>query len=763
MSITTVRISLRAKAGVLAIVLTALNGQAGEQETGPKVRITTVPAVVYTSTQGVYLDASGKAPTAYAAPQNLTWMFHLVFESTDRQTLRIEEVEATFSGSGTRLWRQSYSRAYLERMEWVAGAYSLTTKYFLDHVMFGREEKATPDLAPGAAISWVRAAFAQPWFARADRVDLRFTFGTETGAKHTLTHTVPLVSRTQEVRLRMPFTGTWLVVKGSDLAPITHRWTGLNGLTTYGWDFMKLGEDGALYKGTGRAPTDRYSYGADVLAPAEGRVVHVRNDIDDYGGNPPRDVLEKDGDVFSGNLVVLDHGNREFTLTCHLQKGSVLVKVGYHVRAGQPLGKIGELGILHLNVMDGGEWLKANGLPALVSDFERVLPVGDPQPIALGNPVTGWMVRPLDSRATTSPLGANANYAPSPGEAWETRRPEQLGMDPVALDRAIAYARSRQTQGSRDLHEVMSARVAPEGHGGIIGPMKPRGEFSGLVLRNGYIVSEFGDTSRVDMTFSATKSFLALAAGLAVDSGLIESVDDPVGRYVKDGSFEGPRNSKVTWKHLMHQTSEWEGALWGKPYTVEQPAGHVLQEPGTVWVHNDVRVNLLSRSLLQVWRRPLPAVLKERVMDPIGASPTWEWHGYHNSHVSIDGRSIASVSGGGHWGGGLFISARDLARVGLLMLRRGAWGGRRIVSSKWVEEVTTPCPVEPTYGYLWWLNTGGKLWPSAPHRSFAMRGFGSNVVWVDPDHDLVLVLRWFEWEQLDGILKRLLRAVNTSS
>ena len=372
------------------------------QDSPPQVRITTVPAVVYTSTQEAYVEASSSPPTAHTSSQNLTWMFHLVLESSETVPLRVEEVEAAFTVDGAPLWRQSYSRAYLERMEWVKGKFSLTTQHYLDHFMFGREEPAAPDLPAQGAISWLRIAFAQPWFARANRLDFRFRMSSPSGASRDLFHRVPLVTRTQRVTLRLPFTGTWLVVKGSDLAPITHRWTGLNGLTTYGWDFMKIGDDGALYKGSGREPRDRYSYGAAALAPADGRVVHTRNDIEDYGGSPPRAVLEKDGDVFSGNLVVLDHGQQEFTLICHLEKGSVTVKAGDHVKAGQPLGRVGELGILHMNVMDGGEWLKANGLPGLISDFERVVPVGAVQPFALGNPVTGWMVRSREPRPVSA-------------------------------------------------------------------------------------------------------------------------------------------------------------------------------------------------------------------------------------------------------------------------------------------------------------------------------------------------------------------------
>ena len=78
-----------------------------------------------------------------------------------------------------------------------------------------------------------------------------------------------------------------------------------------------------------------------------------------------------------------------------------------------------------------------------------------------------------------------------------------------------------------------------------------------------------------------------------------------------------------------------------------------LNEPGTFFKYNDVRVNLLAYSLLQVSRKPLPVVLKEKIMDPIGASTTWRWYGYDNSFVNIDGVMVQSVSGGGHFGGGL--------------------------------------------------------------------------------------------------------------
>ena len=115
-----------------------------------------------------------------------------------------------------------------------------------------------------------------------------------------------------------------------------------------------------------------------------------------------------------------------------------------------------------------------------------------------------------------------------------------------------------------------------------------------------------------------------------------------------------------------------------------------MYAPGTFFKYNDVRVNILSYSLLQVWRKPLPMILKESIMDPIGASTTWRWYGYDNSWTVIDGVEMSSVSGGGHHGGGMFINTYDQARFGLLFCRGGNWNGKQLISSNWVQQVRTP-------------------------------------------------------------------------
>jgi CubicO group peptidase (beta-lactamase class C family) len=183
-------------------------------------------------------------------------------------------------------------------------------------------------------------------------------------------------------------------------------------------------------------------------------------------------------------------------------------------------------------------------------------------------------------------------------------------------------------------------------------------------------------------------------------------------------------------------------------------------EPGTRYQYNDVRVNLLALAATSVWRRPLPQVLREHVMDPIGASPTWRWYGYENSWILVDGQPVQSVSGGGHWGGGMFISARDQARFGYLTLRRGRWNDRQILSEEWIRLATTPTPVQTGYGFMnFFLNADRAFLPSAPASAFAHMGNGTNMVYVDPENDLVVVARWIERNQIDGLVQRVIAAV----
>ena len=362
---------------------------------------------------------------------------------------------------------------------------------------------------------------------------------------------------------------------------------------------------------------------------------------------------------------------------------------------------------------------------------------------------------------------AREAYFPGPGDDWERRRPVEVGMDSAALSAAVDFAVRNESPFGHDLRAYLEERLLTSGpHGEIVGPMKDRGDPNGLILRGGYIVAEWGDTDRVDMTFSITKSYLSTTGGLAWDAGLIHDLEAPVVDYLRPGEgrelFEPSQNASITWHHLLTQTSEWEGTLWGKPDVADRRRGEdrELEQPGTFWEYNDVRVNLAAYGLLRVHGRGLPEVLRDLVMDPIGASDDWRWHGYRTSWVSVGGQRVQSVSGGGHWGGGMWVNSRDQARFGYLFLRRGRWGDEQILSDEWVELATTPSEIRPQYGYMWWLNTERLMWEDLPESSFAALGAGTNAIWIDPEDDLVVVARWIDREKLGDFVTLVKAAVD---
>jgi CubicO group peptidase (beta-lactamase class C family) len=365
------------------------------------------------------------------------------------------------------------------------------------------------------------------------------------------------------------------------------------------------------------------------------------------------------------------------------------------------------------------------------------------------------------------------SYFPEPGN-WQSKAPENLGMNASKLQEAIRFAVAHESQENPNLKIAhYESGFGREPFGYPVGPMKERGSATGLIIYKGYVVGQWGDPARVDLTFSVAKSFLSTTAGLAVEAGLIRSEKDLVSPYMAPiypydpfrltvnkadhleeadvfELFGTPHNRKITWDHLLRQTSDWEGSLWGKPDWGDRPAEGVKQkrareqrEPGSSYEYNDTRVNVLALALLNVWRKPLPQVLKEKIMDPIGASPTWRWTGYENSFVVLDGQIIQSVSGGSHWGGGMMLSAWDQARFGYLTLRNGNWKGKQLIPTSWINLSKTPTPVQPDYGFMnYYLNLEQKQIPSAPKSAFLHLGAGTNMIYVDPENDLLVVARW---------------------
>lgn len=360
-------------------------------------------------------------------------------------------------------------------------------------------------------------------------------------------------------------------------------------------------------------------------------------------------------------------------------------------------------------------------------------------------------------------IGLSAqSYFPPRGD-WERKSATSLQIDNDKLQEVVEYAKNNEYSGSRDLRIAILEGFRREPFHEILGPTKKRGGPAGMIIKDGYIIAEWGDLNRVDMTFSVTKSYLSTVAGLAVDRGLIASTQDRVGDYVWDGTFGGAHNSKITWHHLLNQSSAWSGTLFGiKDWGDRPPRDGDIDdwkfttpnEPGTVMEYNDVRVNVLAYSLLQVWRKPLPQVIKEHVMNPIGASTTWRWFGYKDAWVTVDGQQMKSVTGGGHSGAGVFINTYDHARFGLLFLNDGKWNGEQIISKEWVDTVQVPSEANESYGYMWWLNRGGRKWKDVDDSSiYYAAGFGGNYIVVDKKNNMVIVTRWLEPNKLGEMMK----------
>ena len=352
---------------------------------------------------------------------------------------------------------------------------------------------------------------------------------------------------------------------------------------------------------------------------------------------------------------------------------------------------------------------------------------------------------------------------------------------------AIQFATAHETAWPRDPQAKPAPGQAPFGvhHGDPVpwnvlrGPLHARGGVSGVVMRQGKEIAAWGEPERADQTFSVAKTYLALLAGVAHLRGLLPDADEAVVKRVPGIGFDSIHNQAITWAHLLEQTSEWEGACFGLPDTVDRyrvvshdprPVMGVkgdarpLHAPGSYWEYNDVRINQLSLALLHLFKKPLPEVFLESILKPLGGGDGFRWEGYDDAWTNIVDssgalRKVQSVPGGTHWGGGVSISARDQARVGQLVLSGGSHNGAQIIPRAWVARTSQPCAIAPFYGRLMWLNTDGTQFPGASKQASFMVGAGGHCTWIEPAHDAVIVVRWLDSAHAPSFMKRIAAAL----
>ena len=341
-----------------------------------------------------------------------------------------------------------------------------------------------------------------------------------------------------------------------------------------------------------------------------------------------------------------------------------------------------------------------------------------------------------------------------------------------AIQHALAHEVAWPRDPAADLARWGVHHDDPPPYNRLRGPVHARGGVSGVVLQHGQEIAAWGEPDRADLTFSVAKSYLAMLAGVAHGQGLLPDADEPVVARLPGIGFDSEHNRAVTWRHLLEQTSEWEGSNFGLPDTVERwrkvaqdprpvdagtdgPKGGArpLRAPGTYWEYNDVRINQLSLALMHLFGAPLPEVFAAELMRPLAASDGWAWRGYDDAWTDLRGQRVQSVPGGTHWGGGVSISARDQARLGQLLLSEGRHGGQQLIPAAWVQRMRQPGAVAPFYGWLMWLNASGQTFPGASPQASVMAGAGGHYIWIEPEHDAVVVVRWIDGGGLEGFMR----------
>lgn len=240
---------------------------------------------------------------------------------------------------------------------------------------------------------------------------LSFRFQLVRGAAvDTVTVPVEPLEYPTKTQLVVPVVGRVLVHDGHDFYAHHRRLditrftdTGMKQFDRYAYDFTLVDERGDLRRSGGTGIERWLGWEAPVVAPGDGVVLDSENEaVDRVAGAPPFDeaAVGTDYRQYLGNFVVIDHQNGEYSVLAHLRHGTVTVKRGDRVRAGQPIARIGLSGEsstvsvphLHYQLQDGPDPFRSEGLPSLFTSFDR-LHGARRVPVARGHLETGDIVQ----------------------------------------------------------------------------------------------------------------------------------------------------------------------------------------------------------------------------------------------------------------------------------------------------------------------------------------------------------------------------------
>ncbi len=248
---------------------------------------------------------------------------------------------------------------------------------------------------------------------------------------------------------------------------------------------------------------------------------------------------------------------------------------------------------------------------------------------------------------------------------------------------------------------------------------------------------------RLATVFSVSKSITSLLCGIAVDDGFIHSIDDPVTNYLPELLKKDPRWQRLTVRHLLDMRS---GLDFDDSYSldlkhlkrvlaiarlnygsdvVRQIRGLKFRcEPGTEYFYESMTSQILGVVIERATQRPFAEYLSEKVWKPLEMELP--------ALVNVDKRGVAQSYGG------ISLAMKDLAKIGRLYLHGGVWNGRRIVSEEWIRQSTAYDTSNKGYHFNWY-NTSSFGMQKPAHPGFYALGIKGQVLYVNPDLDLIMV------------------------
>jgi hypothetical protein len=187
-----------------------------------------------------------------------------------------------------------------------------------------------------------------------------------------------------KVRLRLPFKGDWLVLSGGSDPMYNQHASAAD--QRFAFDILAI-KHHRTFRREGNRPEQHYCFGRAILAPADGTVVEAVDGVPDNPVNAPYATAP------AGNHVIIDHGNSEFSVLAHLRMGSLKVKAGQKVRAGEKIGRCGNSGNsvtphLHIHLQNTPVLFQAQGLPIQFHSY-----IADKKMVDVGTPERGQIIR----------------------------------------------------------------------------------------------------------------------------------------------------------------------------------------------------------------------------------------------------------------------------------------------------------------------------------------------------------------------------------